>query len=64
VLGWDFEPQSHSRASNINFDISIGNTFDLNPKEEWERTFPFFGNFSWDSYRLPRPLNPNIKADI
>jgi hypothetical protein len=34
-----------------------GNTFDLNCK--WERTVPYFGNFSWDIIRVPP--NPNIK---
>jgi hypothetical protein len=29
-----------------------GNTFDVNPK--WQRTLPFFGNFSWDIYRVPK----------
>jgi hypothetical protein len=28
-----------------------GNTSDINPK--WQRTFPFFSNFSWDMYRVP-----------
>jgi hypothetical protein len=28
-----------------------GNTYDLNPN--WERTLPFFGNFSWNIYRFP-----------
>jgi hypothetical protein len=27
-----------------------GNIFDINPK--WQRTLPFFGNFSWDIYRV------------
>jgi hypothetical protein len=39
----------------------LGNTFDLNP--EWQRTFPSFGNFSWDIHRVPL-ANPNIKVDI
>jgi hypothetical protein len=29
-----------------------GTTFDLSP--EWQRTLPFFGNFSWDIYRVPK----------
>jgi hypothetical protein len=37
-----------------------GNTLHLNPK--WERTVPFFGNFSKDIHRVP-PKNPNIKVD-
>jgi hypothetical protein len=35
---WDNAPQAHSR------------TFDLTPK--WQRTLPFFGNCSWDMYRV------------
>jgi hypothetical protein len=37
-----------------------GNTVDISLK--WDITLPFFGNFSWDIYRIPQ--NPNIKVDM
>jgi hypothetical protein len=37
-----------------------GNTLHLNPK--WERTLPFFGNFTWDIYRVPSK-NPRTRHD-
>jgi len=36
------------------------NTIGLNPK--CERSWPYFGNFSWYIYRVPQ--NPNNKVDI